>query len=101
MPDRIEWIQCDCHTHAVQLWKFNDGDVLDDSIFLSLWSHGFDGDSRPDFWHRVKCAWKTLWRNDCHGHEIILNAEEAEKMAKILIEMAETCKVKNAVVDSK
>ena len=101
MPDKIEWVMCDCHTHAVQVLKFgDDGDVTDNIIYLSLWSHGFDGDNRPDFWHRVKCAWKTLWRNDCHGHEIVLSAEEAERLAKILTEMAGTCKVRNAVIDS-
>ena len=100
MPDKIEWVICDCHTHAVQVQQFNDGDVMDNFLFLSLWSHGFDEDNRPGFLHRIKCAWRTLRWNDCHGHEIILNAEEAEKLSKVLAEMAATCKVRGAVINS-
>ena len=98
--ERTEWITCECHTHAVSVHKFElDGDPdTDPSIYMSFWSHGFDVDHRPGFWHRFGCAWRTLWRNDCHGPEMVLNKYDAIKLSNILQEMAATCTEPTQVV---
>jgi hypothetical protein len=80
----IEWIQCECHAHAIQVMRFDDEDL----VYVSLWSHGFDQDHRPSLWQRLRYAWQMLWRGDFQTNEIILNPEESRDLSRVLIKMA-------------
>ena len=95
-PDKSEWVICSCHSHAVKVETMIED--FTNEVFLSLWTHGFDLDNRPSFWHRLKQAWRVLRYFDHSNNEIILHKDEALKLGNTLIEMAGTCVKKDCEV---
>ncbi len=75
--DKEEFFKCGCHGEGILVTNFYDEP---EHYYFSYWKLG--GHPRKiGFWHRLKLSLKLLIKGDIFEDEIILDEEEARRLA--------------------
>lgn len=81
MAYEVEFIECECSSHAVSVSRWTD----DSSVYISLWGRS---EMNNDSWReRVRRAWDAL-RGNLHIDNVVLDRDEALRFASIVVVMA-------------
>lgn len=73
-------IKCACHTHLLEVQKFEDED---DYTYLTFW--GYDGERYP--WsYRLKMIWNLITKGSDSIQEFVLSQETKQDLIKFLQE---------------
>jgi len=81
-----QYIECDCHTHAIQVCTMDDEPI----ISISMWSMCDDQRIDPyGWWFRLKHIWRILTTGHPYEDQINVSGDEAELLVKSLQEMIE------------
>ncbi len=66
----LEWYGQDTTPQYFQVWYFALFDYM--------------GIRKPNFWHRIKTAWKYLREGRMHNDQIVLNEKEVDKLVEFI-----------------
>ena len=89
------FIECECGTHLLQI--SNDVEIFDSSnsnttrprvrqeFWLAMFSYG-TYNKKPSFYERLKIIWNYLKTGEMHADQLILNSDEAQKLANFINE---------------
>lgn len=74
------FIECECGAHALGVystWWNNEHQEISISMFNF-------GNQKRTIWHRIKLAWKLLWKDEYYNDQVSMNNEEASKLKSFL-----------------
>jgi hypothetical protein len=92
--DQEKFFKCSCHGEGMFVMKFHD----EPQIYFSYWGQGFYP-RRMTLWQRVRFACKVIWTGEAWEDEVILEPEEAEKLALWLNELGMDAKMQKLQQD--
>lgn len=83
--DRLneEHFRCTCFAHSVSVSRFEGYPDIEVEFWYAL---GTNPNWR-NLWQRIRDAWKVLWGGNIITHGVILEPQQAEKMARKLFEL--------------
>ena len=79
MKHKTIFIDCDCHTHLLQVIRDSDMPCFD----VSYYCHGRTG-NKFGLWWKLKLIWRIITKGTAYGDDIILNDAEARKLIRFL-----------------
>ena len=89
------FIKCDCGTHLLEVTS--DVEYFDDTntntikkrvrqeFWLAMFAYG-TYNKKPSLWERLHIVWNYLKTGKMHADQLILNSDEAQKLADFLNE---------------
>jgi len=86
-----EIIECECGTHMLQITSnieyFDDTEKnttqVHQEFWLAMFSYG-SINNKPSIWRRLRIIWNYLRTGQMHADQIILDADEADKLATFI-----------------
>jgi hypothetical protein len=88
--DKI-YLDCECGTHILQVtndidyYDHDNGKRFHQEFWFSMFTYG-TYHKKPNFWRRIAIIWNYLKTGKMHEDQIILNPEDAKKLAKFINE---------------
>lgn len=82
-----EFIECECGTHLLEIIHdveyFNEGKQVRQEFWLAMFVYG-TYHKKPGLIERLKIVWNYLKTGKMHEDQLILNPEEAQKLADFI-----------------
>lgn len=79
------YLNCSCGAHIMRVGY--DKYFFDNGYYNDEWQIAcfeYPGSENPNFWHRLKVAFKYLIKGKMHEDQIILDREEINKLAEFI-----------------
>ena len=80
--NKTVFVKCTCHSEGIMI------ETDEDSLYLSIWEHGYRGDNSLSWKQKLRYIWQVLKHGKPYTDQIVLDRESCFTLSKALIEHA-------------